>query len=223
MSARVEAYLDQLRRELWNRGVVGRRIIQETREHLLDAVHAGLQHGISLEKAENKAFGRFGTAEEAAACFAEENRHMVNWLFFMLSKLAGVRRKDQEQVAHYHEVEPGYQRALRSSRPHRRNVGAKLNNVLKQLAGGRRDISGSPAVCEADLRARLIQLLPDFGRRKFGDGGRIESLTLLADTVSAGKREGRYLAVFGSGSKMVWTVALAADGAVSFSGTYEFS
>src|SRR5438874_77100 len=73
MSARVEAYLAQFRRELWNHGVVNSRIIEETRDHLLDGIHAARQRGISLEGAESQALARFGSAEEAAAYFAEEN------------------------------------------------------------------------------------------------------------------------------------------------------
>jgi hypothetical protein len=42
---------------------------------------------------------------------------------------------------------------------------------------------------------------------------------LLEDTTDARKRGGRYLAAFGSGTRMIWTVALGADGAVSFDGT----
>ncbi|HVH85420.1 MAG TPA: permease prefix domain 1-containing protein [Terriglobales bacterium] len=104
MSARLEAYLEQFRCELWKRGVIDSRIIEETREHLLDAIQAGVQRGISVEAAESQAFARFGKPEEAAAYFAEENRDMINRLFFMLAKMARVKRRDQGQAAHYHDV-----------------------------------------------------------------------------------------------------------------------
>jgi hypothetical protein len=72
---------------------------------------------------------------------------------------------------------------------------------------------------EADPRERLVQFLRDFGQRKFGSREALESLTLLEDTTTAVKRGGRYLAAFSGGTKMVWTVALTADGGVSFDGT----
>jgi hypothetical protein len=72
---------------------------------------------------------------------------------------------------------------------------------------------------ETDPRERLVQFLGEFGRRTFGSSGTLESLTLLADTTDATSRGGRYLAAFGGGARMIWTVALRADGAVSFDGT----
>jgi hypothetical protein len=72
---------------------------------------------------------------------------------------------------------------------------------------------------ETDPRERLVQFLRDFGLRTLGPSGTLESLTLLEDTTDARKRGGRYLAAFGSGTRMIWTVALSTDGAVSFDGT----
>jgi len=72
---------------------------------------------------------------------------------------------------------------------------------------------------ETDPRERLAQFLQEFGRRTFGSSGTLESLTLLEDTTDSTKRGGRYLAAFGGGAKMIWTVALSANGAVSFDST----
>jgi hypothetical protein len=223
MSARVEAYLLQFRRELWNRGIVNSRIVEETREHLLDAIHAGLERVISVEAAESQAFARFGMPAEAAAYFAEENRHMVNRLVFMLAKLAGVKRRDPGQIAQYHDVGSDSHGALQSRRPYRKQIANRLGDVLKRLAGDAPDLARNIAVLEADLRERLDQFLLDFGRRRLGTGATLESLTLLADRTAVGEREGRYLAVFGTGTKMIWTVSLSADGTVSFNGTYDCS
>src|SRR5689334_20883160 len=84
MSVPLEAYLAQLRRELRKRGVTDDRIIDEAREHLVDAVNAELERGISVEAAESYAIARFGTPQEAAAQFAEETYCMLNRLFLML-------------------------------------------------------------------------------------------------------------------------------------------
>jgi hypothetical protein len=67
---------------------------------------------------------------------------------------------------------------------------------------------------ETDPHERLVQY-----RRTFGSGGTLESLTLLEDMTDSSKRGGSYLAAFGSGTRMIWTVALRADGAVDFDGT----
>src|SRR5262245_60403027 len=73
---------------------------------------------------------------------------------------------------------------------------------------------------ETDPRERLAQFLQEFGRRTFGSSGTLESLTLLEDTTDSTKRRSRYLAAFGGGAKMIWTIALSANGAVvSFDGT----
>ncbi|HVH85421.1 MAG TPA: hypothetical protein VM912_01765 [Terriglobales bacterium] len=91
--------------------------------------------------------------------------------------------------------------------------------MLQRFAVNRAEPADSSAVLETDLRERLDQFLREFGQLRFGMGVRIESLTLLADWASVGKREGRYLAAFGTGTKMIWNVALSADGTVSFNGT----
>ena len=70
-----------------------------------------------------------------------------------------------------------------------------------------------------DPRERLVQFLRDLAERRFDAGETIESLTLLEDTTDAAKRGRRYLAAFSGGTKMIWTVAVIADGGVSFDGT----
>jgi hypothetical protein len=72
---------------------------------------------------------------------------------------------------------------------------------------------------ETDPHERLVQFLREFGRRTFGSSGTLESLTLLEDTSDSSTRGGRYLAAFGTGTKMIWTIALNAKGGVSFDGT----
>ena len=62
-STALEAYLSRLERELQQQGLQDRRIVDEAREHLVDAVEDGLQHGLSVEAAESQALVRFGSPE----------------------------------------------------------------------------------------------------------------------------------------------------------------
>lgn len=76
-SAALAAFLSRLERELRERGLHDRRILDEAREHLLDAVDDGLRRGLSIDVAENHALVRFGSAETVAAHFALK-RHRVS-------------------------------------------------------------------------------------------------------------------------------------------------
>jgi hypothetical protein len=77
-SARLDIYLPQLERELARHGVVDpralRRIVQETRDHLVDAIERARERGLSFDEAEEEAFARFGPADAVAAQFAAEQR-----------------------------------------------------------------------------------------------------------------------------------------------------
>ena len=60
MSEQVARYLDGVQRLLRARGVSNPRFLDEVREHLVDAVDAGLQRGLPLTAAEEDAVARFG-------------------------------------------------------------------------------------------------------------------------------------------------------------------
>jgi hypothetical protein len=89
----------------------------------------------------------------------------------------------------------------------------------KRFIADKREPGEDVSAFETDPHERLVQFLREFGRRRFGSSATLESLTLLEDTTDARKRGGRYLAAFGSGTRMIWTVALSTDGDVSFDGT----
>ena len=89
----------------------------------------------------------------------------------------------------------------------------------KQFIAQMRERGEDVSAFEIDPRERLVRFLDEFGRRTFGFTGTLESLTLLEDTTDSTQRGGRYLAAFGGGSRMIWSVALSVDGAVSFDGT----
>ncbi|MGH9162112.1 MAG: permease prefix domain 1-containing protein [Vicinamibacteraceae bacterium] len=65
-SAWLEAYLHRLEHELRKRGLLDARIVQEARDHLVDAIEDGLRHGLSIDAAEREAFARFGLPEAVA-------------------------------------------------------------------------------------------------------------------------------------------------------------
>ena len=87
MSARLEAYLSRLARELREHGL-DRRILEEAREHLVDAIEEGLRRGLSVDAAEGEAFVRFGPPETVAAHFATERSRMVNRILVTLTRIA---------------------------------------------------------------------------------------------------------------------------------------
>jgi HAAS domain-containing protein len=220
-SAALEAYLSRLERELRKRGLQDKRIVDEAREHLFDAVEDGLQRGLSVDAAESDALVRFGSPEMVAAHFAPKRHRMSNWLFFILTRLAGLTRRNEPQADHYHDVTvpSRYHFALRLRRQYRNRFRRMSADEQKRFIAEKRERGEDVSAFETDPRERLIQFLREFGRRTFGSSGTLESLTLLEDTTDSNKRGGRYLVAFASGTKMIWTVALSGDGGVSFDGT----
>ena len=63
----VDEYLDRLERALHRRGVDDARIVDEAREHLVDAIEHARQGGLSVDDAVREAFERFGAPEVVAA------------------------------------------------------------------------------------------------------------------------------------------------------------
>ena len=88
VSARLEAYLSRLEHEVRKHGPVDTTSMDEVREHLLDAVAAGLQHGLSVDAAEQEAFVRFGPPEMVAAGFGKEKYPMFTRLVIALCTFA---------------------------------------------------------------------------------------------------------------------------------------
>jgi uncharacterized protein involved in exopolysaccharide biosynthesis len=75
----IETYLRELDRELAARGIWSSRVIEEAREHLVDAVEDGLRRGLSLEGAAREAMERFGAPETIAAHVEAERHGMTRW------------------------------------------------------------------------------------------------------------------------------------------------
>ncbi len=220
-SAALEAYVRRLERELRQRGLQDRRIVDEAREHLFDAVEDGLQRGFSVEAAESEALVRFGPSEMVASHFASKRHRMSNWLFFILTRLAGLVRRNEPQAGHYHDVAvpSRYHFALRLRRRSRNRFRRMSADEQNRFIADKREQGEDVSAFETEPRERLVQFLREFGRRTFGASGTLESLTLLEDMTESNKRGDRYLVAFASGTKMIWTVALSGDGGVSFHGT----
>ena len=218
--ALLEGYLAQLARELRNRGLGNTRIVEEAREHLVDAIEEGVRRGLSVEAAEREAFARFGPPEMVAAGFARERYRMLNWLLTMLARVAGLLRRQAPNSGHYHDVSAPsvIHFALRLKRPFRPRFAKMSADDRTQFIAERRKRGEDVAAFETDPHERLVHFLREFSRRTFGSGGTLESLTLLEDMTDSTQRGGRYLAAFGSGTKMIWTVTVGIDGGVSFDG-----
>jgi hypothetical protein len=82
----VDAYLGRLRREAQLHKSMNARVVDEAREHLLDAIDAGLQRGLSIQVAEYEAFARFGDPNQ----IGDEFRRLYRWdsWFWHLGKIA---------------------------------------------------------------------------------------------------------------------------------------
>jgi hypothetical protein len=217
----LDEYLSQLERELRKHGLLDGRIVEEAREHLVDAIDEGLERGLPVDAAEREAFVRFGPPETVADHFATERCRMSNGLPLILNRIAGLLRRNAPHGSHYHDVAvpSRYHFALRFRRKYRKRLQRMSADERERFIAERRERGEDLSALETDPQERLVQFLRDFGRRTFGSGRTLESLTLLEDTSDSTKRGGRYLAAFSTGAKMIWTVALDAEGGVSFDGS----
>ncbi len=220
-SQALDAFLSRLESELRKHGIIERRLIDEVREHLVDAIRGGLEHGLSQEAAERDAFSKFGSPETIAAAFAQDRNAMRNQLRFRLFGIVNLMRRSPPNAGHYHDVgaPSAFHFALRLKHAWRNRFKRMSAAERERFIAEMRERGEDASAFEADPRERLVQFLQDFAQRRFDSSESLESLTLLEDTTDAAKRGGRYLAAFSGGSKMIWTVALTADGGVSFDGT----
>ena len=85
-----------------------------------------------------------------------------------------------------------------------------VRKTLRDAAHGKVD----PASIAVESRDRLIAFLERDGPRYLGQAGNLESLVLLEDRDSGGRRIRRYRSVFASGTKIVWTVGLSSTGTI---------
>ena len=74
----LDAFLKRLEDELRQRGGLDLRLLDEAREHLIDAVEEGRRRGLSIDDAQREAIERFGPPETIAAQAVPGRHPMVN-------------------------------------------------------------------------------------------------------------------------------------------------
>ena len=83
----LDAFLNRLEQELRQRGHVDARVIDEARDHLLDAVEDGQRRGLSIEDAQREALERFGAPDLIAAQVAPGRHQMLNRMAVVLDRV----------------------------------------------------------------------------------------------------------------------------------------
>ncbi len=67
MSKRVTQYVDELRRTLRSQGIFDAQVVDELRDHLIDAIEEGRLRGLTVDAAESEALARCGPPELVSA------------------------------------------------------------------------------------------------------------------------------------------------------------
>jgi hypothetical protein len=88
-SPQVEAYVQRLRRELRRHFIADLRIVDEVREHLVDAVERARAEDDSFA-AEALAIERFGSPELVAAAFVADRTRILHRCLLVVAILAGI-------------------------------------------------------------------------------------------------------------------------------------
>jgi hypothetical protein len=89
-STALDRYLGELATELRHHEVTDPRIVEEAREHLVDAIDAGQRRGLSHAAAEFEALERFGPAASVASAFAKERGRALNAVVLAVSIAVGI-------------------------------------------------------------------------------------------------------------------------------------
>ena len=86
----LERYLDDFGNRLRDLGLADPEIVEEARGHLVDAVEAAMQRGLSREIAQREAIERFGAADLVAERFAVERYRKRDALVALVGAATGV-------------------------------------------------------------------------------------------------------------------------------------
>lgn len=86
----VRDYLWALERDLWLRGLAQADTLAEIESHLAEAVEQGLQLGLSVEQAEQRAVERFGSVRTVAASFEQERMNAMQKILVLVGVAAGL-------------------------------------------------------------------------------------------------------------------------------------
>jgi hypothetical protein len=86
----IEKYISELARELSQRGCLAPRFMEETREHLADAVDAGQRRGLEPQAAMEEAIQRYGEPSTVAAKYAAEKQRTLHWVLLVVAVAMGL-------------------------------------------------------------------------------------------------------------------------------------
>ena len=90
MADQIQNYLHALKRQLWLRGVFDTESLAEVESHLLEAVEAGVRHGLSVEESERQALENFGSVKVVSLTFEKERNTLMQKLLLALAVLTGL-------------------------------------------------------------------------------------------------------------------------------------
>ena len=189
MTSQLESYLQRLVSELRKHGVASVRVVEEAREHLVDAAEQARQRGLSIEEAEREAIERFGPPELVAETCASGKPRLRNFLWLAIQRMLAAVRADGPLPAfgglHLHD---------------RRSPQGALHFLARARKGHL-----IPELSEPDTRALLMPMLERGAGElaRFGATGSIQSLDLLEEKRDSGKYSRRYRAVFANGGRVI--------------------
>jgi len=86
----IDQYIQALKRELWMRGLPDSEAVEEIESHLLEAVEQGLNDGLSMPAAQEKALERFGPAKVIGASFEKERNNLMQKILLAIGVLTGL-------------------------------------------------------------------------------------------------------------------------------------
>jgi hypothetical protein len=87
---RIRAYLRELGRHLWIRGLADQNDLVEMESHLLETVEQELAQGLSGEEAETRALERFGSIKVVVSTFEKERKDVMQNILLAAAVLAGL-------------------------------------------------------------------------------------------------------------------------------------
>ena len=90
MTDLIHLYLRSLKYRLWLHGIFDAQYLEEVESHLLEALEAGIQRGLSGEDAEREALERFGPISIVARGFANERKNKMQNLLVATALFAGL-------------------------------------------------------------------------------------------------------------------------------------
>jgi hypothetical protein len=141
-----------------------------------------------------------------ALCSDRIYMDMRSWRLGLIPPPPGAAFTPAEQLKEYC-AQPGKFTEVPDREP---AITERMGKLLRDAAQGK--VNADSIAPES--RNRLIPFLESDGQRYLGHAGELESLVLLEESDSSGKRVRRYRSVFASGLRIIWTVGLSSSGAI---------